>query len=78
MNLISFIKCAFYNSLREELYTKFQNYCKNFIKLEDKSKFVWLMTTEDIFLVENFGHFLIQKRFLMDEVLHDRLILYNV
>ena len=26
------IKCAFYNSLREELYTQIQNYCKNVIK----------------------------------------------
>ena len=55
------IKCAFYNSLREELHTKIQNYCKNFIKLDNKSKFAWLMTTEDIFLVENLGHFLIQS-----------------
>ena len=50
------IKCAFYNSLREELYTKMQNYCKHFIKLDNESKCVWLMTTEDIFLVENVGH----------------------
>ena len=55
------IKCAFYYSLREELYTTIQNYCKNFIKLDNKSKFVWLMPTEDIFLVENLGHFLIQS-----------------
>ena len=32
------------------------NYCKHFIKLDNKSKCVWLMTTEDIFLVENVGH----------------------
>ena len=32
------------------------NYCKHFIKLDNKSNFVWLMTTEDIFLVENVGH----------------------
>jgi hypothetical protein len=50
------IKRAFYNSLREELYTKMLNYCKHFIKLDNKSKCVWLMTTEDIFLVENVGH----------------------
>jgi hypothetical protein len=49
------IKCAFYNSLCEELYTKIKNYCKNFIKLDNKSKFAWLMTTEDIFLVEHLG-----------------------
>ena len=55
------IKCAFYNSLREELYTKIQNYCKNVINLDNKSKCVWLMTTEDIFLVENLCHFLIQS-----------------
>jgi hypothetical protein len=44
------------------------------------------MTTENIFLVENLGHFLIQSIKLkskkisdgLDEVLHDRLILYNV
>jgi hypothetical protein len=35
------------------LYTKIQNYCKNFIKLDNKFKFVWLMTTENTFLVEN-------------------------
>jgi len=34
---------------------------QNFIKLDNKFKFVWLMTTEDIFLVENLGHFLIQS-----------------
>ena len=74
-----------YDSLREELYTKMQNYCENVIKLDHKSKFVWLMSTKDILLVENVGHFLIQSIklrsksfFLMDEVLHDRLILYNV
>jgi hypothetical protein len=61
MNLFFLIKCVFYNSLREELHTKIQNYCKNFIKLDNKSKFAWLMTTEDIFLVENLGHFLIQS-----------------
>ena len=61
MNLIFLIKCAFYNSLREELHTKIQNFCKNFIKLDNKFKCVWLMTTEDIFLVENLGHFLIQS-----------------
>ena len=55
------IKCAFYNGLREELYTKIQNYCKNFIKLDNKFKFVWLMTTENIFLAANLGHFLIQS-----------------
>ena len=55
------IKCAFYNSLCEELYTKIKNYCKNFIKLDNKFKCVWLMTTEDIFLVENLGHFFIQS-----------------
>jgi hypothetical protein len=33
--LFFFIKCAFYNSLREELYTKIQNYCKNVIKLDN-------------------------------------------
>ena len=54
------IKCAFYNGLREELYTKIQNYCKNFIKLENEFK-VWLMPTENIFLAENLGHFLIQS-----------------
>ena len=42
------IKCACYNGLREELYTKIQNYCKNFIKLENEFK-VWLMPTENIF-----------------------------
>ena len=57
------IKCAFYNSLREELYAKIQNYCKNFINFDNKSKCVWLMTTEDIFLVEYLCHFLIQSTF---------------
>ena len=55
------IKCAFYNSLRKELYTQIQNYCKKFIKLDNKFKFVWLMTTENTFLVENLGHSLIQS-----------------
>jgi predicted ATPase len=50
---------AFYNSLREELYTQIENYCKNVIKLDNKFKFVWLMTTENTFLVENLGHFLL-------------------
>ena len=49
------------HSLREELYAKIQNYCYKFIKLDNKSKFVWLMTTEDIFVVENLGNFLIQS-----------------
>ena len=33
------IKCACYNGLREELYTKILNYCKNVIKLDTKFKF---------------------------------------
>jgi hypothetical protein len=49
------------HSLREELYTKIQNYCYKFIKLDNKSKCVWLMTTEDISLVENLGNILIQS-----------------
>ena len=55
------IKCAFYNSLREELHNQIENYCKHFIKLDNKFKFVWLMTTENTFLVENPGHSLIQS-----------------
>ena len=47
------------------------NYCKNFIKLDNKSKFVWLMTTEDIFLVENLGHFLIQSFKLRSKKIFD-------
>jgi hypothetical protein len=55
------IKCAVYNGLREKLHTKIQNYCKNFIKLDNEFKFVWLMTTENIFLAENLSNFLIQS-----------------
>ena len=59
-------------SLCEELYAKIQNYCKNFIKLDSKSKFVWLMTTEVIFLVENLGNFLIQSFKLRLNKIYDR------
>jgi hypothetical protein len=44
-----------------KVYTKILNYCKNVIKLDSKFKFVWLMTTENTFLVENLGHSLIQS-----------------
>ena len=40
---------------------KIQNYCKSFIKLDNKFKVVWLMTTENTFLVGNLGHFLNQN-----------------
>ena len=30
--------------------------CKNFKELSDENKFLWLMTTEDIFILENLAN----------------------
>ena len=47
-NEIHFLtKCPFYNSILSELYTLVASHCQNFKNLDDISKFLWLMTTQN-------------------------------
>ena len=45
------IKCQKFSFEREELLKSIEKSCKNFKELSDENKFLWLMTTEDIFIL---------------------------
>ena len=47
------IRCPKYLTERECLFTYISKYCFNFNLLSDQNKFVWLMTTEDINIIQN-------------------------
>ena len=44
------IKCQKFSFEREELFKSIEKSYKNFKELSDENKFLWLMTTEDIFI----------------------------
>ena len=61
-NEIHFLtKCPFYQSTRTDLYTLVINRCPNFKDLDAIAKFSWLMSCEDLEVIEKLGNFLIQS-----------------
>ena len=41
-------KCSKFTIERNKLFQQIENICKNFASLDDRNKFIWLMTTENI------------------------------
>jgi len=50
--------CPAYNHSRERLFTIAQNSCVNFTSLDDKSRFVWLLTAETESVIRATAEFL--------------------
>ena len=55
------INCPLYNQCRESLFAQAHEHCQNFNNLDCKSKFLWLMTTEDQHILKKLCIFLIQS-----------------
>ena len=52
------IRCPKYLTEREFLFTYISKYCLNFNLLSDQNKFVWLMTTEDINIIQKLANYI--------------------
>lgn len=52
-------QCPSYENLRQQLFLYVTKNCRNFANLDDKTKFTWLMTTEDNSIIQKLCHFLI-------------------
>ena len=50
------IKCQKFSFERDKLFKSKENSCKNFKDLSDENKFLWLMTTWDIFVLEKLAN----------------------
>ena len=46
------INCQKFTNERKELFPKIEKFCKCFSSLTDDNKFLWLMTSEDAFVIE--------------------------
>ena len=51
MKYIFLLHCPILNSFRTEAMQQISDICKNFASLDNKSKFIWLLSNENIIII---------------------------
>lgn len=55
------LKCSKYNNERVDLYKTISESCKNFVRLDDDQKLIWLLNCEDIIILKCLSEFTLKN-----------------
>ena len=54
------IQCPKYDNVRNTLFSVGQKHCVNFTSLDDRNKFIWLLTTTDTYIISALSDFIFE------------------
>ena len=52
------LECPLYNTLRHDFIEKVESHCSNFSSLNNSSKFIWLLTNENLTVLKELGSYI--------------------